>query len=950
MKQVVVIVRFLAMLLALIFIGYFSGPPAKAATTITKYIAAGGDDTQLTAPSTFVSTENILRLGKDQTNSMSESFRFTALAIPDNVTITSATIQFRTWDGSNGVTIKKIIKAEAVDSPVAPTSAAEFSSKASNLTTASTEWNFVATSTSGVDIVTSDFSSVIQEIVDRAGWSSGGDIQIFLQDNGTDNYGNQRVRSYEYGGISIPLLSITYEEAAPNNAPVAVDDTAETAYQTSVLIDATANDTDADSDALTITDVSAPTSGSAVIEGNQIRYAPDNGFSGEDFFTYDISDGRGGTDSGTVTVTVLPFVNTAPVAVDDTVQVYYEISRLIDVLSNDTDVDGQTLSITGVSTPTSGTAVIESGKIRYTPNSGFSGGDSFTYSISDGAGGADTATVTLTVLEYSEEQYIEVVFDKSSVPTLYYYDLTANVYVGSVASVAVQDTNNNAISSEYNSETGYVRFTTALNSVTLVVGGLTSTENIGDYNFETLKYGKSWAWSHGMDDNVNLVPQIEAFKAKGWRATLFLISDIIYEERLEGWIEDVPDIHQHMAAGWSIGNHGWHSECVSEDPEVLENDVLLGYNRLMEIVASSSVPSYKVISFAAPCFRSQYTPIIAAHKANGTTDVQFNESGSNYEGLLLTDDLSGALADYNNGAYGADALTYDSLISRNTSIQTNIADVMARMDWASANSNADRHIWFNSLTHGNNETNMIVALDHAYDNYGPGGTDELWMAPSDEIYSYLLVRDNTVATITLLESEVETPPVEATPTPAPPASTGHTATTNIAAPSCDTTVSQSQANIFEVNTQRNSATIYFSPVADLVSYYYIAFAETDDAEAHGASFDSGPAGGVLSVTLGELKSNTTYYVKVRPGNGCAAGQWSSIYEFKTASASPFRWLSNIFNPDQETPSDSIDQDNPQPEKTKAPAPKPENNSEIQTQSQPGFFSRLWSAVKAFFGR
>ncbi|NTU86382.1 MAG: hypothetical protein HGA45_44805, partial [Chloroflexales bacterium] len=45
--------------------------------------------------------------------------------------------------------------------------------------------------------------------------------------------------------------------------------------------------------------------------------------------------------------------------------------------------------------------------------------------------------------------------------------------------------------------------------------------------------------------------------------------------------------------------------------------------------------------------------------------------------------------------------------------------------------------------HGGQEDNLTLVLNKAYSAYGPGGTNELWMAPSDEIYSYLLVRDNT---------------------------------------------------------------------------------------------------------------------------------------------------------------------------------------------------------------
>ena len=91
--------------------------------------------------------------------------------------------------------------------------------------------------------------------------------------------------------------------------------------------------------------------------------------------------------------------NIAPVAADDSVTTPFETSVLIDVLANDTDADpGDTLSIQSVGTPSNGTAVIEAGQIRYTPNNGFSGADSFTYVATDGTA-TDNATVNVTVEE-----------------------------------------------------------------------------------------------------------------------------------------------------------------------------------------------------------------------------------------------------------------------------------------------------------------------------------------------------------------------------------------------------------------------------------------------------------------------------------------------------------------------------------------------------------------------
>ena len=91
--------------------------------------------------------------------------------------------------------------------------------------------------------------------------------------------------------------------------------------------------------------------------------------------------------------------NTAPTAVDDTASTDEDTAVDINVVSNDTDADGATLSVTSVTTPGNGTAVITPGStttVTYTPNANFNGTDTFDYTLSDGTD-TDTGTVTVTV-------------------------------------------------------------------------------------------------------------------------------------------------------------------------------------------------------------------------------------------------------------------------------------------------------------------------------------------------------------------------------------------------------------------------------------------------------------------------------------------------------------------------------------------------------------------------
>lgn len=89
--------------------------------------------------------------------------------------------------------------------------------------------------------------------------------------------------------------------------------------------------------------------------------------------------------------------NSPPVAVDDTATTSENTAVTVDVLANDSDPDGDSLTVTGVTQPAHGTAAVNGNKTVYTPATDYVGTDSYTYTISDGNGGTDTATVTVTV-------------------------------------------------------------------------------------------------------------------------------------------------------------------------------------------------------------------------------------------------------------------------------------------------------------------------------------------------------------------------------------------------------------------------------------------------------------------------------------------------------------------------------------------------------------------------
>jgi outer membrane protein OmpA-like peptidoglycan-associated protein len=186
-----------------------------------------------------------------------------------------------------------------------------------------------------------------------------------------------------------------------NRGPAAVNDSVSAACGATTVINALANDTDADGDALSITAVSAPGKGSAVISGNKINYTPTvAGCSvGTDTFTYTISDGKGGTSTATVNVALQPpAANEAPIAVDDTFTVGCGASATLDVLANDRDPNGDALRITSITSPQQGSriSIAADGKsLLLAPAILCFNTDQFTYTISDGRGGVATAKVNL---------------------------------------------------------------------------------------------------------------------------------------------------------------------------------------------------------------------------------------------------------------------------------------------------------------------------------------------------------------------------------------------------------------------------------------------------------------------------------------------------------------------------------------------------------------------------
>lgn len=140
-----------------------------------------------------------------------------------------------------------------------------------------------------------------------------------------------------------------------------------------------------------------------VASTQRVQYKPKANFTGTETFTYTINDGNGGTAIGTVTATVTN-VNDPPTAVNDSITVVKEAAdTVVNVLANDTFAPdpAESLSVTAVTQGTQqGIVTLTGGQVKYRPKAGFTGTETFTYTISDGNGGTATGTVSVEVKDY----------------------------------------------------------------------------------------------------------------------------------------------------------------------------------------------------------------------------------------------------------------------------------------------------------------------------------------------------------------------------------------------------------------------------------------------------------------------------------------------------------------------------------------------------------------------
>jgi hypothetical protein len=210
---------------------------------------------------------------------------------------------------------------------------------------------------------------------------ASGVVELNLSSNTFVQTGSYNINVVEAAANAPPVFSVSSQSVSTN------EDAAK-----AITVAAT----DANNDALTYSVSSAALHGTTSVSGGTITYTPAANYNGSDSFVVTASDGKGGTATQTVNMTVTP-VNDPPTFATASQAVSATAGAAKTITLAAADVDGDALTYT-VATPGKGTASIAGSTLTYAPASSASGSDSFVVTASDGRGGIATQTINMTVL------------------------------------------------------------------------------------------------------------------------------------------------------------------------------------------------------------------------------------------------------------------------------------------------------------------------------------------------------------------------------------------------------------------------------------------------------------------------------------------------------------------------------------------------------------------------
>ncbi|HHG3498641.1 TPA: tandem-95 repeat protein [Vibrio parahaemolyticus] len=481
------------------------------------------------------------------------------------------------------------------------------------------------------------------------------------------------------GSANLDILPI-------NDAPNAKNDVITTEEDTAVTIDVLVNDSDVEGDALSIQSASVPSEqGSVDIVDGKLVFTPAENFNGEATITYIVTDGDL-TDEAKVTVTVTP-VNDSPVAVDDTTSIQEDTAVTIDVLTNDTDVDGDKLSVESASVPKEqGTVEVVNGKLVFTPAENFNGDAEITYTVTDGQL-TDEAKVTVTVNPANDAPTIKVEAVESITEDAVSTDTV-------VATLTVRDTDTPedqlTVSLENNSN-GY--FVLVGNEVKLTQAGVDAVNN-DELNLKDLTISASV--SDGVNPTASDSDSLIVNRVNDAPTVENAIADQVLSEDFASYTIDLNDAFKDSDSALNFSVSGNSNVLVSIENGIATISPTADWNGSETLTFTATDPSGESVSqtvnftvvsvadiVADKATVVEDTPTIIKVLGNDTFEgdgkvVSLDANNGPANGTVSVNPDGSVTYTPNDNYHGADSFTYivtSGGVSESTTVEVNVTPV-----------------------------------------------------------------------------------------------------------------------------------------------------------------------------------------------------------------------------------------------------------------------------------
>ncbi|HGZ6489060.1 TPA: tandem-95 repeat protein, partial [Vibrio parahaemolyticus] len=372
-------------------------------------------------------------------------------------------------------------------------------------------------------------------------------------------------------------------------APVAdiVADKATVVEDTSTVIKVLGNDTfEGDGKVVSLDTNNGPANGTVSVNPDgSVTYTPNDNYHGADSFTYIVTSG-GVSESTTVNVDVTP-VNDAPVAKDDIATTQEDTAVTIDVLPNDTDIDGDTLRIDSASVPSDqGTVEIVDGKLVFTPAENFNGDAEITYTVTDGEL-TDEAKVSVTVNPVNDAPTIKVDAVESITENAVSTDTV-------VATLTVRDTDTSedqlTVSLENNSN-GY--FVLVGNEVKLTQAGVDAVNN-DELNLKDLTISASV--SDGVNPTASDSDSLIVNRVNDAPTVENAIADQVLSEDFDAYTIDLNEVFKDSDSSLEFSVSGNSNVLVSIENGIVTISPTADWNGSETLMFTATDPSGESVS------------------------------------------------------------------------------------------------------------------------------------------------------------------------------------------------------------------------------------------------------------------------------------------------------------------------------------------------------------------